>query len=147
MAEKKIKKANGRPSKYKKEYDGQANKLCLLGYTNEELASFFDVAVSTVSKWISEIPSFSESLKEGRQIADGNVVRSLYHRAIGYSHPEDKVFNDNGTPLIVPTTKHYPPDTGACMAWLHNRQRGKWKKAPAEEVQSQEIKIEIVKPE
>jgi hypothetical protein len=32
--------------------------------------------------------------------------------------------------VITPTIKHYPPDTTACLAWLHNRQRDKWQRTP-----------------
>ncbi len=28
---------------------------------------------------------------------------------------------------MVPTIKHYPPDTTACIFWLKNRQRDKWR--------------------
>jgi hypothetical protein len=56
----------------------------------------------------------------------------LFERAKGYSHPEDKIFNNNGEPLIIPTVKHYPPETAACVVWLANRQPNKWKKDPGE---------------
>jgi hypothetical protein len=98
-----------------------------LGATNAELATFFDVATSTVDKWIAERPEFSGAVKEGRAVADAQVGERLYQRAMGYSHAEDKIFNNNGTPLIVPTTKQYPPDTAACIFWLKNRQRDKWR--------------------
>ncbi len=32
-----------------------------------------------------------------------------------------------GKPVIVPTVKHYPPDTTACIFWLKNRQRDRWR--------------------
>ena len=57
----------GRPTKYKDEYAEQAYKLCLLGATNEDLANFFEVAVSTIDKWISEIEEFSGALKRVRR--------------------------------------------------------------------------------
>ncbi len=117
----------GRPTTYKDAYAEQGRKLCLLGATNPELATFFDVATSTVDKWIAERPEFSGAVKEGRAVADAQVGERLYQRAIGYSHAEDKIFNNNGAPLIVPTTKHYPPDTTACIFWLKNRQRDKWR--------------------
>jgi len=66
-------------------------------------------------------------LKRGKDKADTNVIESLYRRAIGYSHPEDKIFNNNGKALIVPTTKHYAPDTTAAIFWLKNRRPEEWR--------------------
>lgn len=119
--------AGGRPSKYQPEVAEQAYKLCLLGATDKEMADFFGVAESTFHLWKKEHKEFSEALKRGKIIADANVAKSLYHRALGYSHPEDKIFNDNGEPLIVPTTKHYPPDPTAAIFWLKNRKPAEWR--------------------
>jgi len=117
----------GRPTKYKKEYAEQARKLCLLGAIDKGLADFFEVDEATINRWKIEHEFFCESIKKGKIIADAEIANSLYHRAKGYSHPEDKIFNDNGEPLVVPTVKHYPPDTGAAMAWLKNRRPKDWR--------------------
>lgn len=111
----------GRPTKYKEEYAELAYKFCLLGATNEKLARCFDVAVSTIDKWIAEIEPFSGAVKAGREEADCNVASSLYHRACGYSHKEEKVFNNAGEIVTHETIKHYPPDTAAAFIWLKNR--------------------------
>ena len=123
----KDKPERGRPSSYKEEYAEQGRKLCLLGATDGELADFFEVSEVTINAWKSKHPEFLKSLKAGKTQADAEVAEKLYHRALGYSHPEDKIFNDGGEPLIVPTTKHYPPDTAAAFIWLKNRQGGRWK--------------------
>jgi len=133
--------AGGRPSQYKPEYAKQAYKLCLLGHTDQELGSFFGVSEKTINTWKQKHPEFLQSLKEGKEIADSEVAASLYHRALGYSHPEDKIFNDGGEPLIVPTIKHYPPDTAAAMCWLTNRT--KWKHKPADAPPGQPPAIHI----
>lgn len=117
----------GMKSTYKPEYAEQARKLCLLGATDKELADFFDVAESTINKWKTDFPEFSESIKSGKDIADGDVADRLYRRAMGYSHKAVKIFNDQGAPLEVEYTEHYPPDTTACIFWLKNRQKGKWR--------------------
>jgi hypothetical protein len=117
----------GRPSKYKPEFCEQAFRLCLLGLTDKELSAFFCVSESTFNLWKLEHDEFSESIKNGRENADAKVVESLYKRACGYSHPEDKIFNNNGEALIVPTVKHYPPDTASAIFLLCNRQRLHWK--------------------
>lgn len=119
--------ATGRPTKFKAEYVEQARKLCELGFTDVELAKFFEVSEVTLNAWKSKHPEFLKSLKVGKEEADTRVERSLYHRAIGYSHTEDKIFNDGGEPLIVPTIKHYPPDTTAAIFWLKNRKTAEWR--------------------
>lgn len=56
----------GRPSAYKPEYAEQARKLCLLGHTDAELASFFDVSEQTINAWKHAHPDFLESIKRAR---------------------------------------------------------------------------------
>lgn len=118
----------GRPSKYDPaKTPEQAYKLCLLGATDKELADFFGVAESTLNKWKVDYPEFSEALNRGKVEADARVAQSLYHRALGYEHPDTDIRVVNGEIVITPTIKRYPPDTAAAIFWLKNRQRGKWR--------------------
>lgn len=117
----------GRPTKYRPEYAEQAYKLCLLGHTDAEMASFFDVVESTINDWKLEHDEFYESIKRGKAIADGNVVDRLYQRATGYSHPDTHFTSYEGEVKATPTTKHYPPDTTAAIFWLKNRQKKNWR--------------------
>lgn len=119
--------AGGRPTLYKDEYAEQARKLCLLGATDEELADFFEVCISTIDNWKNEKPEFLGAIKKGKAQADAEVANRLYNRALGYSHPEDKIFNNGGEEMIVPTIKHYPPDTTAAIFWLKNRRKQDWR--------------------
>lgn len=122
----------GRPTKYKKEYDDQAFKLCLLGATDKEIADFFDVAESTINEWKLEFPEFSESLKKGKTLADANVGQRLYERALGFEHDSEEIkvvsMGKEGSEIErVPIRKIYPPDTVAAIFWLKNRQPSKWR--------------------
>ena len=117
----------GRPTDYRVEFNRQAEKLCLLGSTDKDMADFFDVSESTINLWKQKHPEFSESIKRGKISADANVASRLYKRAVGYEHDEDKIFNNQGEPLIVPTTKHVQPDTTAAIFWLKNRQPKMWR--------------------
>jgi hypothetical protein len=114
-------------SKFKDEYVELAYKYCLLGADDAQLAVFFDVCEKTINNWKEEHPKFLQSLKNGKDIADAEIAQSLYHRAKGYSHPEDKIFNNGGEEMVVETTKHYPPDTTAGIFWLKNRQKKNWR--------------------
>jgi len=111
----------GRPTSYKKEYNLQAMKLCLLGSTDESLANFFEVTVATLNSWKKTYPEFLSSIREGKVEADANVAHSLYNRARGFTCKETKVFNNNGSIITEEIDKHYPPDTGAAFIWLKNR--------------------------
>lgn len=117
----------GRPTKYKKEYAEQAYKLCLLGFIDAELAKFFEVDVVTLNKWKRDFPEFLMSIKGGKEIANSNVAESLYKRAMGYEHDEEKVFCNMGEITTHQTVKHYPPDTQAASLFLRNRQPDKWR--------------------
>jgi hypothetical protein len=119
----------GRPTKYTDDMPKRAHKLCReAGFTDEQLAAAFGVALSRIKEWKVKRPEFQDAIKRGKDDFDsGTVEKSLLRRALGYSHPEDKIFNDNGTPLIVTTTKHYPPDTTAMIFWLKNRQPERWR--------------------
>jgi hypothetical protein len=117
----------GRPSRYKAEYDDQAYKFCLLGATDARLGEFFGVSEQTINAWKTAHPTFLESIKRGKEVADAEIAHALFHRAKGYSHEAVKIFNNQGEIITESYTEHYPPDTGAAMAWLKNRQPQQWR--------------------
>ena len=117
----------GRPTKYKEEYNEQVTKLCLLGATDVEIADFFNVEKQTIYNWRETEPEFLDSTKKGKAEADARVSESLFHRALGYSHPEVKLNVVNHEIVETPLIKHYPPETLACIYWLKNRQSAKWR--------------------
>lgn len=120
-----------RPSKYKPEFVQKAVDLCLQGATDRELAEFFKVSESTLNLWKIEHAEFSEALKMGKELADERVVRSLYRRALGYSHDAVHVSNFQGQVTLTPIVEHYPPDTVAAIFWLKNRRPAEWRDVKA----------------
>jgi len=124
------KNKGGRPTKYKAEYVVQAEKLCSLGATDEQLADFFGVSIRALHGWKNAHPEFLHALKSGKEETDNRVVRSLLERATGYSHPDTHISNYQGEITITPITKRYPPDTTACIFWLKNRDRENWRDKP-----------------
>ena len=132
----------GRPTDYSKDCDEQATKLALLGMNDEEIAKFFEVSIQTLNTWKHEHPLFLEALREGRDKADAEVAVSFRKRAMGYTYDEitferidnkvnleisgrDFVVSDTYKKKIV--TKEVPPDAGAALSWLKNRQKDKWR--------------------
>ena len=94
----------------------------LLNVTDDRIAKFFGITTKTLYEWKNRFPSFSEAIKEGKEHTDLNIANSLYERAIGYSHPEEKIFCYEGEIIRTTTIKHYPPEPKCLELWLANRQ-------------------------
>jgi len=116
----------GQPTKFNEEMQRQSLLLAIKGFTDKEIAQVLGITEQTLNNWKKAQPKFFESLKIAKEDADRKVERSLYERACGYEHPEDKIFNNAGKALIVCTVKHYPPDPTSMIFWLKNRQPKKY---------------------
>lgn len=136
-----------RPTKYKTEYVSIARKMCEMGATLADLSEAFEVSISTISLWSVQHEEFSAALRIGREPSDDKVERSLYERAIGYSHPDTDIRVVNGEIVKTEIIKHYPPDTKAALAWLYNRRSTNWHPLPDMPTDGKEIIINIVKPD
>lgn len=116
-----------RPTKYREEFNQQAEKLCKLGATDIELADFFGVNVATLHRWKNEYPEFCDALRVGKETADNRVERSLFAKANGYEHDEVDIRVVANEVVQTPIRKFYPPDTTACIFWLKNRRPDNWR--------------------
>lgn len=133
----------GRPTKYKVQYNKQVYKLCLLGATDKQIADFFEVAEDTVNEWKKVYPKFSVSIKKGKDQADAEVATKLFTRAMGYRYDEVTFEKEGSRETIEMTTtgdlkksdtyrkkivtKEVVPDTTAQIFWLKNRQKAVWR--------------------
>lgn len=117
----------GRPSKFNDALKEKMLELYERGYTNQQVADFVGVHVRTIENWQAKHQEFMWALKDAKQIADDLVEASLFARAVGYSHEEEKVFCDKGDIITYKTIKQYPPDIGAMTLWLKNRRPEEWR--------------------
>lgn len=119
----------GRPTKYRRAHDKIARNLRLMGFKDVEIAEAFGVSVDCFSDWRREHPSFAYAWSQGGPVADAKITRALYKRAMGYSHPDTKLWynKDTGQVIAHEYIKYYPPDTGALEYWLNNKQPNLWK--------------------
>lgn len=122
----------GQPTKYKEDYNRQAYLYCKkCGATDKELAEFFNVSQDSIYTWKNTHPEFSESIKRGKDFYDtGMVENALLQRALGSTVKETRVSgggSDDEAPSAVETIKEIPPDTGAAIFWLKNRNPNRWR--------------------
>jgi transposase-like protein len=117
----------GRPTKYNDEYLRQVQELAMIGFSDERIAKFLGTNRESFRQWKKKHPEFLGALQKGRTLATQKVVVSLFERAIGYSHPDSKVMQSEGRPIIVPIRKYYPPDYKCIAFWLKNKEPELWK--------------------
>lgn len=117
----------GRPTKFNDALKDAMLALYKQGRTDSQVAKAIGVTPKTLRNWRGKHPSFGVVVQDMKNVADAMVEASLFARATGYSHPEDKFFQYEGMILKERTTKHYPPDVQAAQFWLKNRQPKRWR--------------------
>lgn len=163
------KHSGGRPSKFFELDLKQVKILIQRGFTNQQIAEFFNISVDSLSEWQKRYPKFSAALKGWKKEADEKVERCLYERATGFEYDEivyeksktgglsigikDEEIEDikhsdcYKTKIIV---KKVVPDVTAQIFWLKNRQPERWRDRQeidhSGKVEGQNIVIQIVKP-
>jgi uncharacterized protein YjcR len=150
----------GRPTLYKEAYNQQAYKLCLLGYTDEELADFFNVNIDTIKEWKNVHVEFSASISAGKENADMLVIDSLYNSAQDRTVKEQQAikvkrvyYDEQGKKVeeekieIIEVEKVIPSDFRSQQFWLKNRQSKKWRDKQEFDTQGSLVTtIQIINP-
>jgi hypothetical protein len=112
---------------YQPRYAAEAERLCKIGLTDEELAEFFNVHRTTIYRWCADHPDFAEAIMIGKEATDDRVEKSLYRRANGYDIRVEKLFSYQGEISRATVIEHVPPDPKSMIFWLKNRRRDKWR--------------------
>lgn len=124
----KEKHPGGRPSKYNPDlHPLLAEYMATAGLTDAQMAEKLGITPQTLNNWKKDHTEFFDSLKIGKEKPDYLVENALLQRALGFEHDEDKIFQYNGEPVVVPTKKHYPPDPTSMIFWLKNRRPDRWR--------------------
>jgi len=121
------KRKRGRPTKKTPQVVEKIYELARKGRSDKEIAEITGLTHRTLSNWKTWDFEFLSTFNEARKIADNMVEVSLFQKAVGYSHPDTKVFCNDGNVTTVPLMKHYPPDAIAAKFWLTNRQPERWR--------------------
>ncbi len=129
-------RSRGRPSLYRQEFAERARQYCELGATDFEIARILGINTATLYRWRHDHPEFCEALKAGKHSLDERVVRTLAHRALGYTFESEEIHIIEGKIVRVPITKHLPPDPTSMIFWLKNRR-------PKEFRDRQDVQVDV----
>jgi len=107
----------------------QVELLARKGWTDKEMAEFFDVSLSTWCKYKRQHTIFATRLEHWKAEADEKVERSLYENAMGFVTRETKVFYNKELNECVEheVYKEHKPDFGAQAKWLSCRKPAEWR--------------------
>jgi transposase-like protein len=123
-------KKMGRPTKFNNRKKEKILHLASEGKTEREISEIIGICPRTLHYWKGQYTDFLHALKESKEQADALVEASLFRRATGYYHPEEKVFLTRFGEIVThETIRHYPPDTTAAIFWLKNRKSKEWRDA------------------
>lgn len=125
----------GRPTVFNDALCEKMIQLYEKGKTDQQVADIIGVSRKTINNWKGKHPDFVYALREMKQVADSFVEASLFSRAVGFSHEEQKVFQYEGQIVTHETVKQYPPDVTAAIFWLKNRQPDRWRDKTEQDIQ------------
>lgn len=132
--------AGGRPSKKDTINLEVLSILAAAGKTDAEISKLLNISEVTLNKY-KKSEEFLKSLKNGKEIADQRVIKSLYERACGYEHEDVDIRVVDHAIVKTKIIKHYPPDTTACIFWLKNRNPQEWRERQEVEHQFSEANL------
>lgn len=126
----------GRPTIYDaKRFPTLAWWLTQKGATDKELATAFQVHVCTIYEWKNKYPEFAESIKNGKNIANAQVVRALFDSCFDHEVKEAKQVrkrDKDGEEIVIEERyiRVIPANTLAQQIWLYNRDPDNWQRNP-----------------
>lgn len=150
-------RGRGQPTKYDPERMlPVVRAMAKLGATDMEFATALKIGLSTFELWARTHKEFLRAIKPPKRVADERVERSLFRRATGYKFDSEELIpydhievvtekGQHGKPDQVrrtvekrvrrePIVKEVPPDTVACIFWLKNRRKDRWRDFKATEL-------------
>lgn len=122
---------SGRPCKYETHVKPNLDLVeswARDGATEADIAKKLKISHDTLIEYKKQFSEFSEALKKGREVVDGQVENALLKRALGYEYDEETTELRGGEMVLTKIVrKQIVPDVGAQAFWLKNRRPDLWR--------------------
>jgi len=130
----------GRPTVFRAEYIVTAREMARCGLTDVQMAKALQVTARTFDRWKLRYPEFRAALELAKEVADAEVVKSLYRNSLGYVIRQQKAVVDrDGIEHVIDYEETVPANTIAQIFWLKNR-------LPDEFADRHEFSLQIATP-
>jgi len=124
--------------KYDDTFPLRAEDYARKGMIDKDIAKSLGISEATLYEYQKVYPKFSEALKRGKAPVDVEVENALLKRARGFDYeeihteyrlkPGETEVKDKARPSVVKRIKKtIVPDVTACIFWLKNRRRYRWR--------------------
>ncbi len=110
--------------KYQEDFPKRARELAAAGLIDKEIAAKLGISHMSFYRYLKDHDDFREAVEEGKRPADVEVEQALWKRATGFEYTETTKIDGRITKEVV---KYAAPETAACIFWLKNRNRDRWR--------------------
>lgn len=134
--------------KYNNNFPILAKGFARQGLSDKQIAYNLGICKDTYYKYIKDFPDFSEAIKKGKEVIDFEVENALFKRAVGFEFEETQTeYIGTGKKAKLKSVKKikkfFPPDTGAIIFWLINRQKTIWLDRKNINLRSENINVDL----
>lgn len=114
-----------------------------LGLTEGQISANLGISRSTLSDFKNKHQELAEALRRGKEVAIAQLENALYKRALGYDFEVTRVsvrmIDGREVKFTEKTRKHLPPDVGAIIFLLKNKDSLNWSNDPVKRDLEREI--------
>lgn len=120
------------PDDFWQERCDDARDMAEAGFTDREMADFFEVTMTTLYAWRAASPEFNAACRLGKELPDERTVGVLFTMVQGFEYEEEqaiKVKTGEHTEevQVVRVKRYMPPDKTSVIFWLKNRRKNEWR--------------------
>jgi hypothetical protein len=127
------------------------------GATDEEISKMLGISTATYYEWKKAKPEFSEAIKKGKEVSNGELLNAAFTQSTGYFYKEQQAFrvkdykeiDGKMMPIerieVVEVERYNPPNPTMNIFMLKNRLPESYKDTYKNEIEIKELPQIVIK--